>query len=1245
MEENHTNLSEPAAPEAPGASPAVATAISEPDAPTAASTATAPEAPEAPAPAEAGFIHLHVHTRYSILDGACEIGQLLKKAKDLNMNAMAITDHGNMYGVMEFVAKAKANGIKPIVGCEVYVAPKSRLEKLGREERSSYHLILLAKNAVGYHNLVKLCSLSQRKEAFYYKPRIDHELLEKYHEGLICCSACLAGEVPQAILSGQEELLKENIRFHQSLFGQDYYFEMQNHGHEEQAVVNARLEQLAAEYGIKCIASNDVHFVNADDYEAHRILICLNTGKKINEDTKLLYTGQEYLKSAGEMAALFPGHPEYLENTREIVDKIEEFELEHAPLMPHFPLPEPFTSDMDYLRHLTYEGAKKRYGENFRENETLRERIDFELSTIEGMGFPGYFLIVWDFIRAAREMGVLVGPGRGSAAGSALAYCLGITNIDPIKYDLLFERFLNPARISLPDIDVDFDDVGREKVIKYVVDKYGSERVSQIITYGSMAAKSAIKDVARVLDLPLPESNRLAKLVPDTPGVNLNKDFKTFADLKKKPSLSEEEKEKLGKVQYVALLQEEMENSPDPLVRDTIRFALKLEGCIRSVGVHACGMIIAPEDIIEYVPTGVAKDSEMPVTQYEGAYVESVGLIKMDFLGLRTLTIIKDALDNIKLRHGIDIDIEAIPLDDKLTYDLFSRGDTNGIFQFESDGMKKYMRELKPNRLEDIIAMNALYRPGPMDYIPQFIRRKEGSEEIKYDLPEMEEYLKDTYGVTVYQEQVMLLSQKLAGFTKGDADTLRKAMGKKKKDVLDKMKTKFMDGCEEHRLDRKTCDKIWTDWEAFASYAFNKSHATCYAWIAYQTAYLKAHYPAEFMAAVLTNNLNAIEKISFYMEECRRMKIDLLGPDINESQANFTVNAAGAIRFGLCAVKNVGANVVETLVAEREATGPFENIFDFVKRGSFKNLNKRCMESLVKAGAFDSFGTPIRSAYFHQRPHDDRNFIDQLIQYASQYQKNLASAQTSLFGEFEAAEDNNSGVGFDIPEVEPWSMIEQAKNEKEVTGFYISDHPLNQYKFEIEQLTTVSVAQLKTLPPNWANRTLRFGFMVTNAFHGTTKTGKPYGKITIEDFDDSYEWAFFGEPYLKFKHLFNVGDFLFAQAVVKPRWGRDMDNLEVSATNMMPLSDALDYFAKSVEIDLGLSYITPSLTQTLQELLKKHLVKSKKETSEGASVQFRVRSEGLTLNMPVKAGRVRVSDFVQALREADLSGLDYKVKK
>ena len=1152
------------------------------------------------------FAHLHLHTLYSVLDGACKIPALMDRAKEYGMDAVAITDHGNMYGVMEFVAKAKAAGIKPIVGCEVYVAPKSRLEKTGREERSSYHLILLAKNAVGYHNLVKLCSLSQRKEAFYYKPRIDHELLEKYHEGLICCSACLAGEVPQAILSGQEELLKENIRFHQSLFGEDYYFEMQRHGHEEQQIVNARLEQLAAEYNIKCIASNDVHFVNADDYEAHKILICLNTGKKLNEETKLLYTGQEYFKSADEMAALFPEHPEYLENTREIVEKIEAFELEHAPLMPHFPLPEPFTSDMDYLRHLTYEGAKKRYGENFRENEALRERIDFELSTIEGMGFPGYFLIVWDFIRAAREMGVLVGPGRGSAAGSALAYCLGITNIDPIKYDLLFERFLNPARISLPDIDVDFDDVGREKVIKYVVEKYGSERVSQIITYGTMAAKSAIKDVARVLDLPLPESNRLAKLVPDTPGTNLTKAFKEVADLQK-----------------------EMDGNPNPLVRDTLRYAIKLEGCIRSVGVHACGMIIAPEDIIEYVPTGLAKDSEMPVTQYEGSYVESVGLIKMDFLGLKTLTIIKGALDNIKLRHGIDIDIEAIPLDDQLTYDIFGKGETNGIFQFESDGMKKYLRELKPNRLEDIIAMNALYRPGPMDYIPQFIRRKEGKEEIQYDLPEMKEYLKDTYGVTVYQEQVMLLSQKLAGFSKGDADTLRKAMGKKKKDVLDKKKAKFISGCEEHQLDKKVCDKVWTDWEAFASYAFNKSHATCYAWIAYQTAYLKAHYPAEFMASVLTNNLSAIDKISFYMDECKRMKIDLLGPDVNESMATFTVNKNGAIRFGLSGIKNVGTAVVDLLVEERDTNGAYKDVLDFVKRSNLKGMNSRCMESLAKAGAFDSLGDIPRSVFFYQKPGENQNFAGKLLQYAIQYQRNQSSAQTDLFGDASVSED----MQIDIPQVEAWSQIEQLANEKDVIGFYVSGHPLDGFRFELDSFANCNLAQIKEKWEKLRGRKLEFGAIITEAAHLIGKNGNGYGRFTVADYEDSMELVLFGEDYLRFKHFLEKGQFLFLTAEVRPRWNREGGELELKVINMMPLAELMDKNTRQVELGLELPCITADFTERMKQICSKYALTKKEAGSQGASVNFHVedRKSAISLNMLLRI-KVIPSEFIAAVK-------------
>lgn len=1158
------------------------------------------------------FTHLHLHTRYSVLDGASKIPELMKKAQEYGMDAMAITDHGNMYGVMEFVTEADKAGIKPIVGCEVYVAPKSRFEKTGGEGKNSYHLILLAKNLTGYHNLVKLCSFSQRKEAFYYRPRIDHELLEKYHEGIIVCSACLGGEIPQAILSGDESLLRENIEFYRRLFGEDYYLEVQMHGHPEQDRVNRRIEELSREYGIKCVATNDVHFVEAGHFQAHRILICLNTGRKLNEETRMVYTGQEYFKSGEEMAALFPDHPEYLENTREIVEKIEPFKLTHDILLPKFTLPEPFTSDMDYLRHITYEGARGRYGDGFEENTVVKERVDFELATIEKMGFPGYFLIVWDFIRAAREMGVLVGPGRGSAAGSAIAYCIGITNVDPIKYDLLFERFLNPGRISMPDIDVDFDDVGREKVIRYVIDKYGSERVSQIITYGTMAAKSSIKDVARVLDLPLAESNRLAALVPDTPNISLAKAFK------------EEPR-----------LQEEMENNPNELVRNTLKYACELEGCIRSVGVHACGMIIAPEDLVEYVPTSLAKDSDMPVTQYEGTYVESVGLLKMDFLGLKTLTIIKGALENIRNRHGIDLDIDHIPLDDKETFELFGRGETNGIFQFESDGMKKYLRELKPNRLEDIIAMNALYRPGPMDYIPQFINRKFGREKIEYDLPDMEEYLNGTYGVTVYQEQVMLLSQKLADFSKADADTLRKAMGKKKKDVLDKMKANFMEGCGKHGYDPKVCEKIWTDWEAFASYAFNKSHATCYAWVAYQTAYLKAHYPAEFMASVLTNNLNDIKKIAFYMDECKRMKIELLGPDVNESLANFTVNKDGAIRFGLSGIKNVGTAMVENLVEERRQNGLYRDIVDFVRRSNLRTLNRRCMEALVMAGGFDSLGGIGRSVFFYQKPGENQTFTEKLLQNAAQYQRNRDSLQTDLFGDARSEEV----AEIEIPQVEPWSKIEQLGNEKEVVGIFISGHPLETYQFEMRSFAKTTLSTLVANKDHWESlmsRKIEFGAVITAAAHLTTKTGKGYGRFTVEDFESSMEITLFGEDYLRFRHLLNPGGFVFVSAEIRHKWGREEGELELKVTNMFPLDTLMDRKTRVVDLQVELPDITPGFTSRIKDICARYQL-PKKMAGEGAGVNFHVTDplSSLHLNMPLHI-KVKASEFVPVLRDSGL---------
>ena len=952
------------------------------------------------------FTHLHVHTQYSILDGAAAIKPLLKRAKELGMTALAITDHGNMYGVKEFHDAAEKEGIKPILGCEVYVAGGSRFDKSGKDDRGD-HLILLAKNLEGYHNLSKIVSYAFT-EGFYYRPRVDKELLRLYHDGIICCSACLGGELPQAIMRGDMQEARRVVEEFVSIFGEDYYLELQLHQsgiprideqvYENQKKVNAVLLQLAAEYGVKYICSNDVHFIMADDAPAHDRLICLNTGRDLDDPNRMRYTWQEYLKSEEEMAALFPDHPEALATTAEIAGKVEEYSLEHKPLMPNFPIPDDFDVPLDqlketfrkkikdeavlaeidrctdsldevvgrhpelsdqltiakqfrYLEHLTYKGAERRYGTL---SDAVRKRIEYELSTIEWMGFPGYFLIVWDFIRAAREMGVSVGPGRGSAAGSVVAYSLTITNIDPMKYDLLFERFLNPDRISLPDVDVDFDEDGRADVLHYVVEKYGSKRVAQIVTFGTMAPKAAIKDVARVQKLPLSESNRISKLVPEKPGTTFAKAYKEVPELVK-------EKE-----------------SDNPLIRDTMKYAEKLEGSVRQTGVHACGVIIGQDDLEKFAPMAIAKDAELNVVQYEGKLVESVGLIKMDFLGLKTLSIIKDALENIESTTGSRPDIDAIPLDDPLTYDLYSRGETTGLFQFESPGMKKHLRNLKPNRFEDLIAMNALYRPGPMEYIPNFIARKHGLEPVTYEIPDMEEYLKDTYGITVYQEQVMLLSQKLAGFTGGEADTLRKAMGKKKRDVLDKMKPKFIEGAKKNGHDPKICEKIWGDWEAFASYAFNKSHSTCYAYVSYQTAYLKAHYPAEFMAALLSRNLSDIKKISFFMDECKRMGLSVLGPDVNHSKIRFSVDEGGNVRFGLAAIKGVGESAVQNIIDTRKEGGPFKSVYDFVERVNLQTVNKKTLENLVLGGAFDAISDLPRSAYLARDEHDG-TLLDALV--------------------------------------------------------------------------------------------------------------------------------------------------------------------------------------------------------------------------------------------------------------------------
>lgn len=1159
------------------------------------------------------FTHLHVHTQYSILDGAASVQGLVKKVKESGMDAIAITDHGNMYGVLDFYNTCTKNGIKPILGCEVYITEGSRFSQKGKEDRSGHHLILLAKNHQGYKNLSKLVSLGFT-EGFYYTPRIDFEILEKFSEGIIAASACLGGEIPQAIMrynpveKGKDysdysfnfDGVYPIVEKYLSIFKEDYYFELQNHGYPEQVMVNHAMRQLSKEYGIKMIATNDVHYVNKEDYEAHTILICLNTGKDIDDTEGMHYTGNEFLKTPDEMAALFPDFPEAIENTKEIVDKVEDYKLQRDVILPIFPIPEEFADEFSYLEHLAWEGARARWKEITPE---VQERMDFELSVIKKMGFPGYFLITWDFIKEARNMGVRVGPGRGSAAGSAVAYCLEITNIDPIKYKLLFERFLNPERISMPDVDIDFDDSGREKVMEYVIKKYGKEKVSQIITFGSMAARSAIRDVARVLKLPLAEADRLAKLIPEGPKVKL-------ADAIKK----------------VPELQDAAENGSD-LVRKTLKFAQTLEGSVRNTGVHACGVIIGPEDLTNFAPIGRAKDSNIPVTQFEGKLVESVGLLKMDFLGLKTLSIIQDALVNIKLRHGIDLDIETIPIDDQLTYELFSNGETTAVFQFESVGMKKYLQELKPDRFEDIIAMNALYRPGPMQYIPNFINRKFGKEVIEYAYPVMEEYLDETYGITVYQEQVMLLSQAMAGFTKGEADTLRKAMGKKQLDVMQKLKAKFVEGCIARDMEKVKVDKIWHDWEAFAEYAFNKSHSTCYSYVAYQTAYLKAHYPAEFMAANLTNNLSNIEEISKFVEEAKRMKISVLGPDINESQLKFTVNKAGEIRFGMGAIKGVGEGAVEAVINERNENGPFQSIFDFMQRISLRTCNKRVIESLAKGGAFDGFA-PMHRAQFFFVDKDNTSFIEKLIRYATKFQENKNSAQVSLFGD-ENGVDNMPDP--DLPVCEKWSNLEQLKHENEVTGFYISGHPLDEHSLALKHFCNTKIEKLNESLHNFLNKEVAFGGIVTAVQHNVGKNGNPYGRITIEDYNASIQLTLFKEDYLKFKMFFEMGLFLYIKAKISiPTWKKEENPApDMKITEMMLLSNVLEKFARSITLEIDLDDVNSALIDLLSKLVV--------DKAGNCTLKVKIHHHNdKTIELMSNKYRVNVVDFIHEMKMYDL---------
>ncbi|WP_295720943.1 DNA polymerase III subunit alpha [Mucilaginibacter sp.] len=1174
------------------------------------------------------FSHLHVHTQFSLLDGAADISKLYKKAAADGMKALAITDHGNMFGVFKFVAEAGKHNVKPIVGCEFYVVEDRHKKQFTKEKKDiRRHQLMLAKNPEGYKNLVKLCSYGYMEGLYSKWPRIDKELILKHHKGIIATTCCIGASVPQAILRDTPEAAEAEFKWWLDLFGEDFYIELQRHDIPDQNIVNKVLLTYAKKYNVKVICSNDSHYVDQQDSNAHDILLCVNTGDMQSTPIATDEEGgrgyrfgfpndQFYFKTQQEMSHLFNDLPEALDNTNEIVDKVEVLKLKRDILLPNYVIPDEFkihtTGDADtlnqweYLKHLTFMGAKERYIDISPEAE---ERINFELFTIKTMGFAGYFLIVADFIRAGRDMGVFIGPGRGSAAGSVVAYCTGITNIDPMKYNLLFERFLNPDRKSMPDIDTDFDDAGRQRVIDYVVDKYGKNQVAQIITYGSMAARTSIQDVGRVLDMPLSEMNLIKKLVPDTLGITLKEAIEQVPELK------------------------EILNGND-LRSQVLREASKLEGSVRNTGVHAAGIIIAPYDLTDIVPVAVAKDSDLLVTQYDGRVIEDAGVIKMDFLGLKTLTIIKDALRMVKQNHGIHIDIDYIPLDDKETYELYQRGDTNGTFQFESDGMQMYLRELKPDKFEDLIAMNALYRPGPIEYIPNFISRKHGREPIVFDLPDMEEYLGETYGITVYQEQVMLLSQKLAGFSKGDADVLRKAMGKKQIEILNKMESQFMDGAiaKGHPKDKLT--KIWTDWKAFAQYAFNKSHSTCYAFVAYQTAYLKAHFPSEYMAAVL-NNQNNMEKITFFMEECRRMGVQVLGPDINESDMAFAVNKKGQVRFGLTGVKGVGDKAVESIIEEREANGPFTTLYDFARRSNTRSVNRKSYENLVYGGAFDEFGFN-RAQFFAKTDVGVLTGVERLIKYANDYQNVQSSSQSSLFGSSVASYVPEPAM----PEAEEWPLIEKLKYEKTVIGIYLTGHPLDNYKVELERFCNSTISDLKLMQKARSGEggedimgafnelrkrgEIRIGGLVGNVQHKITKTGKPFGTFVLEDYNESYEFALFGDDYVKFRNLMMDGYFLHIKGNIEEKF-RQKDNWDLRILVMDLLSEMRDKLTKSLTVCIDITMLNSKLLDDIQHIINEN---NEKYPVKNCKLRFKInnREEAMQIELSSKNFKVNPSD-------------------
>ncbi len=1203
---------------------------------------------------QAEFAHLHNHTQFSILQSTISVENLVKAAADLQMPAVAITDHANMMGAFQFVSQVQAYNqgkdtdaqLKAIVGCEFYVC-EDRLNKSRKDD--GYQVIFLAKNKAGYHNLAKMSSLAYT-EGFYYVPRIDREIVEKYKDNLIVLTGNLQGEVPHKILSMGESQAEEALIWWKNVFGPDLYVEVMRHGQEDEDRVNQVLVPMAQKHNVKIIAANNTYYIAKEDAHAHDILLCVKEGKTLATPKGRgrafrygLPNDEYYFKSSAEMKNLFKDLPEAILNIQEILDKIEPYSLQREVLLPKFVIPDEFLvpedqldggkrGENDYLRFLTFEGAKKRYGTLTPE---IEERLNFELSTIERTGYPGYFLIVQDLIREARRLGVSVGPGRGSAAGSAVAYCLEITNIDPISYDLLFERFLNPDRVSMPDIDIDFDDEGRGKVMDYVIRTYGATQVAQIITYGTMAAKSSIRDTARVLDLPLYEADKIAKLIPN---LKLNKIF-SLDSSGLRAALRSDELENVRELMAIS--------EGTGIEAETIKQAKILEGSLRNTGTHACGVIITPDDITNFVPIATAKDSDLYVTQFDNAVVERAGLLKMDFLGLKTLTLIKDTVQIVKQRHGITLDPDQFPKDDQKTYELFQKGETIGIFQYESPGMQKYMKELKPTVFGDLIAMNALYRPGPMEYIPRFIRRKHGLEPIVYDLDACEEYLQETYGITVYQEQVMLLSQKLASFSKGEADQLRKAMGKKQKSVLDELKPKFIAQASDNGHDPKILAKIWTDWEAFASYAFNKSHSTCYAWIAYQTAYLKAHYPAEYMAAVLSNNMNDIKQVTFFMEECKRMGVKVLGPDVNESYYKFTVNEENAVRFGMGAVKGVGAGAVETIVENRK-DGPYKSIFDLTKRIDLRAANKKALESLAYAGGYDSFPNAHRAQYFHQE--DGMSTLEKAIKYGAKHKESENSSQASLFG---------GAMATQLPEptllpCAQWGLIEKLKHEKNVIGIYLTSHPLDTYRFEITHFCKNPVKTLHIIDKingndidetthrefnQVKNRELVIGGLISAVNHRTTKSGKPFGIFTLEDYGDSYEIALFGENYIKYKAYLTDGYFIMLRCAIQEfrhskSWGLEVRDMQL-------LSELRDKMVKSLTIQLPIETLDEQFIDQMKVILAKN---AEATVQPSCQLKFQIfdRQDSIHVEMPSKGIRIHPDNaFIQSLEA--LERISYKL--